>query len=229
MPQKKPRAPRADAARNRERLLEAARAVFSEHGLSAPLEGVARRAGVSVGTLYHHFGDRSRLIDAALLPLVERAVTHARDALDREPDAWAGLTSHLTAIAEWQAHYRGFTDICLLALPEEFPIELAKREGHRVTEQLVRRAQDAGQLRDDVTLADIGLLIWGCVRATDQVRAARPSAWRRHLAIVLDGLRAPAATALTEPPLEAADVTEAMRPTSRRPPPRTDRHVPRHA
>lgn len=193
-------------------LLEAARAVFSEHGLSASLEHVARRAGVSVGTLYHHFGGRDRLIDAAMLPQVERAVEHARDALGREPDAWSGLTGHLTAIAEWQARDRGFTDICLLALPEDFAIELAKREGHLLTEQLVRRAQAAGQLRDDVTLDDIGLLIWGCVRATEQVRASRPSVWRRHLAILLDGLRAPGTTALTEPPLDADEVVEAMRP-----------------
>lgn len=211
MPPTSSRGLRRDAARNRETLLDAARAVFAEQGLSAPLDHVARRAGVSVGTLYHHFGDRAHLIDAALLPRVRWAVEHARDALAQEPDAWGALTHHLVELAAWQARDRGFTDICALALPDDFAVEVAKREGHVLTERLVQRAQAAGQLRDDVTLADISLLVWGCVRATEPLRAARPSAWRRQLGIVLDGLRSHGATGLDEPPLDAGDVAEAMR------------------
>lgn len=201
---------RADARRNRERLIDAAREVFAERGLDASLEEIARRAGVRVGTLYHHFGNRATLVDAAVAELVEESVRLAERALTR-PDPWHGLVEHLTGIAAWQAADRGFTDVCVQTLPASSATERAKRRGHALCEQLVARAHAAGVLRADVGPADIGLLVWAAVRATEGVRHLAPDAWRRHLGVVLDGLRAGQATPMPGAPLDSEEVRTAMR------------------
>ncbi|MGH3503132.1 MAG: hypothetical protein ACRDQA_19890, partial [Nocardioidaceae bacterium] len=105
---------------------------------------------------------------------------------------------------------RGFTEVCVHAFPDHLAIEKAKARGHELTEQLVDRAHRAGVLRPDVGLTDLGLLVWAVVRATDGVRAADPDAWRRHLAILLDGLRPEAAHQLPGSPLDPNQVRLAM-------------------
>lgn len=200
---------RRDAKRNREKILDAARQGFADHGMAVPLQRIAAEAGVSVGTLYHHFTDRDHLVDQALLPLVEQSVARARQALS-DPDVQGALFAHLESIAAWQARDRAFTDICVTSLPPDCAIEQAKAEGHRLTEELVERSQRAGVLRDDVTLADIGLLVWSVVKATEGVRSSEPEAWRRHLHIVLDGLRPAAATTLPAGGLDTASTQRAM-------------------
>ena len=114
---------RRDAQRNREALLVAAKEVFAARGLDAPLEDIARAAGVSIGTLYNRFPTRSELVDAALIETVEASVASAEQAL-AHPDAWQGLVEHLTAIGELQARHRGFTDICVRTLPPGSATEL---------------------------------------------------------------------------------------------------------
>lgn len=200
---------RSDAARNRELLLTAAREVFAEQGLDASLEEIARRAGVSIGTLYHRFGSRLQLIDTAFADRVAESVEAAERALD-DPDPWHGLVEHLDTICRWQANDRGYTEICVRALPDGSETEKLKARGHELFAQLVERAQQAGALRADVTLTDIGLLTWAVVRATDGIRDTEPEAWRRHLAILLDGLRPAAAHELPAAALDAEAVRQAM-------------------
>ncbi|MGI5125689.1 TetR/AcrR family transcriptional regulator [Pseudonocardia sp. CA-107938] len=201
---------RADARRNRERLLSAAREVFAESGLDASLEEIARRAGVRVGTLYHHFGNRATLVDAAVAPQVEASVELTERAL-ANPDPWQGLVDHLTTLAEWQASDRGFTEVCVRTLPADSATERAKARGHTRYLQLIARAHEAGVLRTDVGPADVGLLLWGVVRATEGLREVLPDAWRRHVCVLLDGLRAGSATPLPGAPLDPAMVATAMR------------------
>src|SRR3954451_8421347 len=148
-----PTALRADARRNRERLLDAARDVFAGAGLDRSLEEVARRAGVRVGPLYHHFGNRAALVDAAIIDLVEESVSLAERALE-QPDAWDGLVEHLTGLAAWQAHPRGFAEVCVMALPADSATERAKARGHTAYTRLIARAHEAGVLRADVSAAD---------------------------------------------------------------------------
>jgi AcrR family transcriptional regulator len=200
---------RADARRNRELLLAAAREVFAGRGLDAPLDEIARRAGVSIGTLYNRFPARVELVDAALAEQVLTSVRLAERAM-ADPDPWRGLATHLTAIAELQAVDRGFTDICVYTLPTDSVTERAKRRGNELTIALVERAQRAGVLRTDVDITDIGLLMWAAVRATEGVRALAPDAWRRHLALMLDGLRTNAAHPLPGRPLDPETVRRAM-------------------
>ncbi|MGV9411274.1 TetR/AcrR family transcriptional regulator [Nocardia sp. NPDC003693] len=202
---------RRDARDNRDRVLTAARRHFAAEGLDASLSAIARAAGVSIGTLYNHFPTRDLLIDAALRDLVLDSVRHAERSL-AAPDPWTGLVDHLTALAQWQAADRGFTDICVRSLPADTPIELAKVEGHHLFQRLLQRAWDSGQLRPDVDPADVGLLLWSVVRATESVRPLAPDAWRRHVAILLDGLRAAAAHPLPGEPLDPHTVRAAMTP-----------------
>jgi AcrR family transcriptional regulator len=200
---------RSDARRNRERLLAAAREAFAAAGLDASLEAIAERAGVSIGTLYNHFGGRLELIDAALAPALGTALAGAEQALGHA-DPWEGFVEHFTAVAALQAADRGVAALCVHTLPPESACERAKARGHELTQALVERAQRAGQLRADVTLADISLLVWAAIRATEPIRPVAPDAWRRHLAVLLDGLRAGGAP-LPGAPLDADTVHQAMR------------------
>src|ERR1700751_1689889 len=107
---------RQDAARNRERLVLAAREVFGRKGLEAPLEEIAREAGVSIGTLYNRFPTRDELIDAALAPLAERAVELAERAA-RDEDPWRAFESFIVGTCELFAAARGYADFYRLRFP----------------------------------------------------------------------------------------------------------------
>ncbi|WP_216898913.1 TetR/AcrR family transcriptional regulator [Nocardia alni] len=206
--QQRPR--RRDARDNRDKVIAAARVRFVAEGLDASLNAIARDAEVSIGTLYNHFPTRETLIGEALLERVEESVRSAEAAL-RNPDPWAGLVEHLTMLAESQSRDRGFTDICVRSLPPESPIEITKLRGHTLFHELIARVQESGALRSDVDVADIGLLLWAIVRATEAVRVQAPDAWRRHLGVLLDGLRADAAHPLPGTPIDHEILSAAMR------------------
>lgn len=201
---------RSDARRNRERLLTAAAEVFGERGVHAPLEEVARRAGVSIGTLYNRFPHRADLVDAVFVGIVRSSIAEAERHL-ADPDPWRALTGQLTAMAGQQAANRGYTDVCAYALPEDSETERLKRRGREVMLELVDRAQRAGVVRDDVTVEDLSLVVWSAVRATEAVRESAPDAWRRHLTLLFDGLRPDGATPFEVPPLAPGVVSAAMR------------------
>ncbi|MBU3063667.1 TetR/AcrR family transcriptional regulator [Nocardia sp. NEAU-G5] len=201
---------RRDARDNREKVIAAARARFTAEGLDASLNAIARDAGVSIGTLYNHFPTRDALIGEAMLERVERSARSAEAAL-AAPDPWTGLVDHLTALAQWQAVDRGFTDLCVRSLPPESPLEITKMRGHRLFREVIARAQASGALRDDVDVTDIGLLLWSVVRATDGARERAPEAWRRHMGVLLDGLRSGAAHPLSGPAIDDETLGAAMR------------------
>jgi AcrR family transcriptional regulator len=177
---------RADARRNRERVLVAARAAFAEHGREAQMDDVARRAGVGVGTVYRHFPTKEALVSALALDLFEQLLGAAREALAIE-DAWEAFTTALGAGARLLSSDRAFTEI---AAETEMPIspEL-QAELNGVFAELVRRAQDSGDLRRDLVLDDIPMFMCGIGAATAKPHCC-PNAWQRHLSIIIDGLRA---------------------------------------
>jgi AcrR family transcriptional regulator len=179
---------RADARRNRERVLAAARAVFSEHGREAQMDDVARRAGVGVGTLYRHFPTKQALLGALIVDAFDRIAAEARRALDAE-DPWEGLTRVLWCAAENLAGDRAFSE----AMASDLEVPPGATAGQvSLTEsvaELMRRAKLSGSLRPDAQIDDIPMLMCGVGMGT--IKAHRvPQAWRRHLAIVIDGLRA---------------------------------------
>ncbi|MEV5335335.1 TetR/AcrR family transcriptional regulator [Streptomyces werraensis] len=168
---------RADARRNRERLLVAARAVFAEHGIDAPMATVARRAGVGVATLYRHFPTREALVRGAFVRQMETCGRALRDALAAE-DPWTGLTHLVETVCALQREERGFPAAFLDAFPESREEHARSREqAERDLTVLVRRAQASGALRPDFHPSDLVVaLVAHCglvVALPDDPRASR--------------------------------------------------------
>ncbi|MER6948594.1 helix-turn-helix domain-containing protein [Nonomuraea sp. NPDC000554] len=198
---------RRDAQRNRERLVCAAREVFAEHGLDVALEEVARRAGVSIGTLYNRFPTRADLVEAVFADRVETVARIAEHALTMD-DPWEGFVHFVEQICRLLAADRGYNDL-VARVPPAVPTEGHLR-GHRLMTEIVTRAQGSGALRPDFTLEDMAFVTWALTRTIEATAQVSPGAWRRHLALILDGLRASAAHPLPEPPLRPGDLAQIM-------------------
>lgn len=186
---------RRDAQRNRERLVEAARVAFAERGLDVPLEEIARRAGVSIGTLYNRFPTRNALAAAVFADREETVRQIAGHALTMT-DAWAGFVHFAEQLCRLMAEDRGWNDLAARRAPET---------GRAMMVELIERAQAAGALRDDFTLTDMTFVVWSMTGTIAATREVAPDVWRRHLGFVLDGLRAPAAHPLPAPALTEAE------------------------
>jgi AcrR family transcriptional regulator len=183
-----PRPLRADARRNRERVLAAAREVFGEQGREAQMDDVARRAQVGVGTVYRHFPTKEALIEALAFDSFERVTTKAKEALAIE-DPWEALTQTLWAGAEVIAGDRALSELFADVPGSIIQGSELERELNAAVSELLRRAREAGLLRADIVLDDIPMLMCGIGSATRKLHQC-PDSWRRHLAIVIDGIRA---------------------------------------
>jgi AcrR family transcriptional regulator len=180
---------RADARRNHEQLLVAARDVFVERGPGAPLEEVARRAGVGIGTLYRRFADRQSLLRAVVQDALARTIEAAEQALAEEADGFAALVRYMHAALELKV-----SAIIPLVIDTEVDDERlapAREAGAALVQRIVDAAHRDGTLARDVTFADIGTLL---------VRLARPLPGpippeandrfaHRHLDLLIEGLR----------------------------------------
>jgi len=200
---------RQDAVRNRERLVQAAREVFRRRGLDAPLEEIAREAGVAIGTLYNRFSSRGELVDAALGPLAQRAVALAKRAADIE-DPWQGFVMFMEESCQLIADDRGLADVHRSSVPGTPVIDAAQKRLVALKSRILARAQQAGALRADIEGTDLALLTWAIASTMDATRHAAPDAWRRHLAVLLDGLRADAAHPLPVPALTGRQLRKAI-------------------
>jgi AcrR family transcriptional regulator len=205
-----PRPLRRDAQRNREAIVEAARQVFCDQGLEAPLEQIARHARVGIATLYRRFPSRAALLDAVLTANLQAHIDAAEQALAID-DPWDGFAFYLEQSCRLQATDRGLNDVMGMRFPRATAVEAAKARLFELLGQVVDRAQQSGQLRADLTLEDLAFLNWANTRILPAVRAAgAPDAWRRPLALLLDGLRAERAHPLPQPPLSPQQVHRAM-------------------
>jgi AcrR family transcriptional regulator len=174
---------RADARRNREALVAAAREVFGAKGVDAPLDEIARRAEVAIGTLYNRFPTRADLVEAAFLPTLEEATAVTEEALACD-DPWDGFVLFLERSVRMQVTDRGFTQVCMRAFDPASGLEKAKHANASRMGRIIERAQEAGALRTDFRTLDLPVVFAAASAAPD---------WRRGLALVLDGLRASAA------------------------------------
>jgi AcrR family transcriptional regulator len=206
---------RRDAQRNHELLVEAARELFMEQGVEAPLEEVARRAGLGIGTLYRHFATRDALVEAIVERRMGELLTIAEAALS-EPDGWEGLVRLLERTLELQAADRMLKDVLMRYSPETARLESAREEVRRLFERILVRARDEGTLRRDFALPDLALLLWSFAPVIDATAKVAPNAWRRHLRWLLDGLRADAAGDQTEAVLTDEELRASMRALSER-------------
>jgi AcrR family transcriptional regulator len=183
---------RADARRNREKVLAAARAVFAEDGVDAQMDDVARRADVGVGTVYRHFPTKDALLNALTDELFAVVAVHTRNLLTVE-DPWEAFTRAMWFSAEKTAGDRAFTEILTATRPGP-PRTCAGKEDLYVTVGiLMDRCKEAGVMRPDAMIDDISMLMCG-IGSASKMEHQVPDAWRRHLAIMLDGLRARAAS-----------------------------------
>jgi AcrR family transcriptional regulator len=179
---------RADARRNREKVLAAARAVFSENGREAQMDDVARRAGVGVGTVYRHFPTKEALIEALMVEAFRSIAAEAERALEIE-DPWEAFATVLWHGAEVMTADRAMSEV-FASIPGVAESAIPTLEGLTETmDRLIRRAQAAGVLRGDMIVDDVPMLMCGIGAATKKQHRC-DEAWRRHLTIVLDGLRA---------------------------------------
>jgi AcrR family transcriptional regulator len=177
---------RADAVRNRARVLEAARAAFAEHGAEAQIEDVARRAGVGVGTVYRHFPTKQALAEALIEERFDNTIAFVRELVEQDDDPWRAIERCFEYCAATQERDRAWAAVLsLMAGGMMGPREHQMRELLALEEQLIKRARAAGVVREDLTAADMPALF--C--ALGSVVLAGGRNWRRYLDLLLDGLR----------------------------------------
>jgi AcrR family transcriptional regulator len=179
---------RADAERNRQRLLAAAKDLFATRGLDVTLDDVARYAGVGTGTAYRRFPNKDALIDALMVDRIGELAEIAKECLD-EPDPWVGLTSYFERALALQASDRGLKEVLFSSGRGRERSNHARLKIAPVVARLVRRAKDAGVVRPDIDTSDVPLINFMVNTIVDFSRDIEPALYKRYLAIVLDGLR----------------------------------------
>lgn len=178
---------RADAARNRRKVLEAARAAFAEQGVDAQMEDVARRAEVGVGTVYRHFPTKQALAEALVEERFDRTIAYARKLLD-DPDPWRAIERSFEFCARTQERDRAWAPaLAVFACPGRppGPLDHQYEELSAITDAMVARAHAAGVVREDLVGSDMPPLYAGLA----SVVLAGVADWHRYVELLLDGLR----------------------------------------
>lgn len=185
-----PKAPgRADARRNRERVLAAAREQFAEHGLDIQMGQIARSAGVGVGTVYRHFPAKEDLVQALADERFERFAEFARTALEGA-DPWEGFCELMRNSARVVDEDRSLSE-AMDQLHGLCAISAEKAGLFELTGELIDRAKAQGAMREDFRVEDVPSMMRGLARATaPQENGPPPMSWERYLEIMLSGLRA---------------------------------------
>jgi len=186
MPDERPL--RRDAERNRQRIMAAAAEVFNERGLGVSLDDIARHAGVGVGTVYRRFPTKDDLVEALFTERVEAVVAAAEAGL-AEPDPWTGLAGFMEHMSALLAGDTGLRQILMFAAHTQGGVAYARRRNAPLVQLLLERAKEAEQIRGDLEVTDIPLLVFMLAEMGQLLRAAQPEIWRRYLALVLDGMR----------------------------------------
>lgn len=208
---------RADARANRDRILAAARDAFVERGPSVPLDDIARRAGIGIGTLYRRFPDRTALMRAVVLDALRRSADAAQRAAGEEKDPFVALVRYMHEALDVR------TGAVIPALLDELDIDdeemqQARTAGSDALEGMIAAARRTGSLHQDVTSADIGTLIVRLSRPLPGPfpREVNDELGHRHLDLLVNGLRgADGPGKLSGPELSLGDLRR-MSPGSRR-------------
>ncbi|MBA4865415.1 TetR/AcrR family transcriptional regulator [Streptomyces sp. PSKA54] len=201
--------PRADALRNRERIVVAAREMFVEFGAEVPFDEIARRAGVGNATLYRHFPDREALVREVVCSVMDGTSELAEAALAEEGDAFAALRRFVHAAAD--ERIGALCPMLSGSFDKHHPDLLAARERiEALVEALMERARRAGQLRSDVAVGDLMVALSQLTRPLPGTGCLGMDRFvHRHLQLFLDGLQAPARSEL---PGTAATLEDLRRP-----------------
>ena len=179
---------RADAERNRQRLLAAAKELFATRGLHVTLDDIARQAGVGTGTAYRRFPNKDALIEALMADRIAEIGAIAEEQL-HEPDPWRALAGFFEQALALQAADRGLKDVLWSSGHGREQVVHARRAIAGPVTKLVRRALEAGVVRPDMATSDVPLINFMLNSIIDFARDVEPELYRRYLAIILDGLR----------------------------------------
>lgn len=201
---------RADARRNRDQIIAAAKRIFLELGPDVPMEEIARGAGVGVGTLYRRFPDREALIRAVARHNFEVVLAEARAAAEEEPTAWEAIVRLLSRSRELRLSVRLAlrSPLAWAIIRDDEKTREFREEIMLVLDELVRGAQTAGSMRDDIGAGDVGVLCSLLLRS-DALGQAGPwsdTVLDRIVVLVLDGLRAASHTTMPGRPITGDDL-----------------------
>ncbi|MFF0159851.1 TetR/AcrR family transcriptional regulator [Streptomyces sp. NPDC005263] len=201
--------PRADALRNRERIVSAAREMFTEFGPDVPLDEIARRAGVGNATVYRNFPDRDALVREVVCSVMDRTSEAAEQALAEHGDAFGALERFVHVAAD--ERISALCPMVASTFDQNHPdLEAARERVEQIIDLIMDRAKAAGQMRLDVGVGDLMVAVaqlsrppagTGCVSADRFVH--------RHLQLFLDGLRAPARSVLPGAAVTMEDLRQA--------------------
>jgi AcrR family transcriptional regulator len=200
---------RADAERNRERILAAAQDLFSERGIDVTMEDVAKRAGVGAATLYRRFPTRADLLAGAFEEKMWRFADGAREAL-KDPDPWHGFCRYVRSLCVMQTSDRGFSDVLTMTFPSVVRFEAARERAFTDFSELVRKAKDAGSLRDDFVPEDLIILLMASAGVVGATGTVAPKSAPRLVSYLLQAFAAPGGGRLPPPPT-TGQMYEALR------------------
>ena len=179
---------RADAVRNRERVIEAAAEVFREKGEAAVVPEIAARAGVGKGTVYRCFPTKDHLVAAVASERVRWFEREARAAADAE-DPWAAFATFMDRVADAHCADRGMVASMSQAIELPELVE-ARADAHEALRVLIERAIAHGSMRADAQVADLKVLLSGIARSLGAEQERDPAVWRRYAQLVVDAMRA---------------------------------------
>ncbi|MER6812559.1 helix-turn-helix domain-containing protein [Spirillospora sp. NPDC000708] len=182
---------RSDARDNRERILDVAREAFAAEGLDVPIREIARRAHVGPATLYRHFPTKEALLAAAFADQMAVCIAVVEEGL-AAGDPWAGFRTVVERLMEVHSLDRGFAHALISQYPRVFDFAEGRERTLRGLGELVRRAKEAGALREDIVLEDIVLALMANEGIRAGSRAARVAASRRFAALMIQSFRADA-------------------------------------
>ena len=210
---------RRDAEQNRQRILHAAAEVFSDRGLEATLDDVARYAGVGIGTVYRRFPDKEALVGELFQDRIDAMVAQAEHAY-AGPDPWTALVSYLEYVAKTFAGDLGLRQMMMFGTYGKGRTCYARERMRPVVSRLIERAQAAGQVRADLTATDIPFISIMLATAGEYAAEVRPDIWRRYLDLIVDGLRPErdTITPFTVPALDPVEMEQMLAAHGRRRP-----------
>jgi AcrR family transcriptional regulator len=188
---------RADARRNRDAIIAAAKKLFADEGLDAQMPDIAKAAKVGVGTVYRHFPTKDDLIAALAVERFERLADKAREGIAAE-DPWEGVCEFIRFAAHLQADDRGLCEV-MGSRPEVMNASALAVGLDTLTNEMVKRAQRSGDLRKDLDWQDIPMIACSMGSVTQATMGPGEGRWPRLVELIIDGMRAPGSSKLPKP------------------------------
>ncbi|PRY44655.1 TetR/AcrR family transcriptional regulator [Umezawaea tangerina] len=201
---------RADARRNRDQIIAAARTIFVDQGPDAPMEDIARAAGVGVGTLYRRFPDRGTLIREVAVDSFGRALTEARASIEEEPTCWDALVRFIGFSQELRLslHLAMISAQAGAVIRDDPATDEFRRVLLTDLDHMVKGAQAEGKVRTDIGTGDVAMLFVLLMRPLPAKLDEIEGASERCMTLMLDGLRAHPGTPLPSRPITYEDLLD---------------------